>query len=280
MDNATGAGWRTRWIPVASMLAGLMLFSGIAESQISLDVDIQPGNEFFTNGVPYTCTVLIDRVDASSAPDSEVTALGLAVTLPADWKLMRNAGDDCAVALVEMQAGAPVSSLSGTTAFVKGAAYTYTDPPANTTCVPLPTTGDVLEITWLPGSAETPAPVAFPVELRLTLAPSGNECSNANAGAEVRYRVGAGGEQTATAATEIVSECVSDPVFNGDANGDGSVDPSDAQLCFEVFLQIPEALSSFVPNGVFDFCGGSDGMDPGDAQGIFNFFLQKANPCE
>lgn len=66
----------------------------------------------------------------------------------------------------------------------------------------------------------------------------------------------------------------------GDADGNGTVTPGDAQVIFNCFL-IPQQCSSQAQQ-CGDLCpaGGDDHITPGDAQGAFNIFLGISPPCQ
>lgn len=252
-------------------LTGVLALGGAAFAQPTLDIAVDAPAEYTPSGT-VEVTITISRTDSDANPDGDVTALGAEITLPTGWKLERDADANCASTIDDNQTAGVNSTIQ-----VKGSNQTFVDPPANTTCVAIPTTGDVLEIFWIPEGGNDPLPVAFPVVVTATLV-AANSTGDQDIDATVKYRVLEGAEQTAAGSDTLAQGqgggCVTAP---GDANGDNSVDPADAQLAFEAFLQIPEALDAITPCG--DFCGSGDGVDPADAQGIFNQFLQVGNPC-
>lgn len=260
-------------------LSGVLAFGGTALAAPVLDITVAAPDTYVA-GQTVDVQISIERTDATADPDSDVTALGAEIALPTGWKLDRDPDSNCAVAVVETQNGVAANPATNSTVNVKGSNQTFVDPPANTTCVAIPTSGDTLEVFWIPedSGGGTPLPVDFPVVLTVTLTAAGNSSGQQNINGTVKYRVLEGGEQTGTGGDSIDQEvggCVTAP---GDANGDNSVDPADAQLAFEAFLQIPEALAAINPD-CGDFCNTGDGVDPADAQGIFNQFLQLPNPC-
>lgn len=258
--------------------SGAALLHGWAGAEVSLSYGWDAEGPF-SNEVPVSVKLTISRSDVSADPDSDVTAMGVAWTVPDGWTLLRDVQDDCAPAIVETQNDEPVDPSQHPVVFIRGANVTYLDPPENTRCAPLPATGSVLELNWLPSGGEVPLPFDFPVTVTLRFwAPDFELCTLWESETQVLYRVGDGGEETA-GGDGIEHECGFFSYPPGDLNGDDAVDPSDAQLCFEAFLQIPEALNRIVPTAT-EFCGGSDGADPGDAQGIFNAFLELPNPCD
>jgi len=262
---------------------GVVLLGGAAWAEVNLQIQLET-EAFYSAGTTTTVRLEIVRADVNSDPDSDVTAMGVALTLPDAWTLVRDAGNACAPALLETQNDEPVDPANHPVVFVKGANVTYLDPPSNTNCAPLPGSGNVLELNWVPGGGDVPLSLDFPVAIKLVLfvpadAPEAELCQPVEIETLLRYRVLDGGEQTDTGGSSVDADCVVDPVSDGDLNGDNSVDPADAQLCFEVFLQIPEALDAIVNPGIGDFCGPGDGFDPADAQGIFNTYLQLPNPC-
>jgi hypothetical protein len=268
-------------VKVAGMaLSGVLALSGAAFAQAALDITVDAPDTYIA-GSTVDVDITIDRTDASGDPDSDVTAIGAEIALPTGWKLDRDADSNCAVAVVETQNGVAANPATNSTVNVKGSNQTFVDPPNNTTCVAIPTTGDTLEVFWIPedSGGGTPLPVNFPVVLTVTLSVPNGNTGIKNINGTVKYRVLEGGEQTGTGGDTIdagiVDGCTTQP---GDANGDNSVDPADAQLAFEAFLQIPAALAAINPD-CGDFCNAGDGVDPADAQGIFNQFLQLPAPC-
>lgn len=245
-----------------------------AGSQVNLAVTVEMPDTATPSGT-LDATIAINRTDASPAPDSDVTAIGVELGLPAGWKLERDVDGNCAVSATDNQTPGVNSTLQ-----VQGANQTYVDPPNNTTCVALPPEGNTLEFFWLPEGGDNALPVSFPIVVNLTLTvPEGGTCfPQRDLAATLRYRVLNGDERVANGIDSIPAECAECPTNPGDANGDGSVDPADAQLAFEAFLQFPEALA-IINVGCGDFCNAGDGVDPADAQGIFNTFLQLPNPC-
>lgn len=250
---------------------------GLAGAQVHLDFYWEPDGPY-SDEAPAKVLLNIERADVSADPDSDVTAMGFTWTLPDGWTLARDANNNCAPAVVETHYGAPINPAEHPLLFVKGANLTYLDPPTNTQCAPLPATGRVLEFNWIPGGGENPLPLVFPLTVELKVwAPGLDFCEVVESDAQLRYRVGDGGEQTASGnGGDVIWDCY--PFPPGDVNSDSSVDPLDAQLCFEAFLQIPEALA-IVNTYTGDFCIAGDGLDPRDAQGIFNEFLQLPDPC-
>ncbi|MFM1918447.1 MAG: Dockerin type domain [Candidatus Hydrogenedentota bacterium] len=255
-------------------LSGLVAFGGAAFAQPALDITVD-APDTYTPGSTVDVTITIARTDATAADDADVTALGAEITLPSGWKVERDADANCDVAVSDNQVVGTNSTIQ-----VKGSNQTFVDPPANTTCVAIPTTGDVLEIFWIPedGGSGDPLPVNFPVVVSATLTVPAQSSGQQAIDGTVKYRVLEGGEVSETGGDTLEAAaggCLTAP---GDANGDNSVDPADAQLAFEAFLQIPEALAAINPD-CGDFCNTGDGVDPADAQGIFNQFLQVGNPC-
>lgn len=268
-------------IKMAGMaLSGVLALSGSAFAQATLDITVDAPDTYVAGGT-VDVAITIDRSDATADPDSDVTAIGAEIALPTGWKLDRDADSNCAVAVVETQNGVAANPVTNSTVNVKGSNQTFVDPPTNTTCVAIPTSGDTLEVFWIPedSGGGTPLPVDFPVVLTVTLTVPNGNTGIKNVNGTVKYRVLEGGEQTGTGGDSLDAEdpsgCVTAP---GDANGDNSVDPADAQLAFEAFLQLPDALAAINPD-CGDFCNTGDGVDPADAQGIFNQFLQLPNPC-
>lgn len=245
-----------------------------AGSQVNLAVTVEMPDTA-TPGVAFDATLTIARTDASPAPDSDVTAIGVELGLPSGWKLERDVDGNCAVSATDNQTGGVNSTIQ-----VQGANQTYVDPPANTTCVALPPEGNTLEFFWLPEGGGNALPVSFPIVMNLTLTvPEGGDCfPQRDLAATLRYRVLNGDERVANGIDSIPAECAECPTNPGDANGDGGVDPADAQLAFEAFLGFPDAVTQLSENCA-DLCETGNGVDPADAQGIFNTFLQRPNPC-
>jgi hypothetical protein len=245
-----------------------------AGAQVNLAVTVEMPDTA-TPGVPFDATLTIARTDASPAADSDVTAIGVELGLPSGWKLERDVDGNCAVSATDNQTPGVNSTIQ-----VQGANQTYVDPPANTTCVALPPEGNTLEFFWLPEGGGNALPVSFPIVVNLTLTvPEGGDCfPQRDLAATLRYRVLNGDERVASGIDSLPAECAACATAPGDANGDGSVDPADAQLAFEAFLQFPEAIAALEPE-CGDFCESGNGVDPADAQGIFNAFLQLPNPC-
>lgn len=248
--------------------SGILMASGAAFGQIALDIEVDAPDSY-TGGSPVTVTFTIDRTDASGNSDSDVTALGAEIALPAGWKLERDVDANCAISIDDNQVSGTNSTIQ-----VKGANIAFipgSNPPA---CSPIPQTGDVLEIFWIPedGGGQDPLPVDFPVVVTATFIAT--TCAEDQAiDATVKYRVLAGLEQSNTGA-DTTSCASSGCALPGDATGDNSVDPGDAQAIFEFFLGIGGVDSE----DCADFC--TDGsIDPGDAQGVFNQFLGVPDPC-
>jgi putative pyrroloquinoline-quinone binding quinoprotein/fibronectin type III domain protein len=66
----------------------------------------------------------------------------------------------------------------------------------------------------------------------------------------------------------------------GDANGDGSVTPGDAQAAFDYFLGIETPPHPENCDVCPTFPDGDGSVTPGDAQAIFNVFLGLPTPCD
>lgn len=261
----------------AALAAAVLACAPLAGAQVILNVSVD-APEQVTPGSTAELLITVDRADASLSPDSDVTAIGIELGLPAGWKAERDADSNCAVGITDNQVAGVNSTIQ-----VQGANQTYVDPPANTTCVALPPEGNVLEFFWIPdtGGDGDALPVSFPLIINASIVvpnTTGGCTPQIDAVATLRYRVLNNDESISTGIDSIPENCLDCPTNGGDANGDGSVDPADAQLAFEAFLQFPAALEALVPT-CGDYCGNGDGVDPADAQGIFNTFLQLPNPC-
>ncbi len=266
--------------PLVAMLLGaaaLIFPTSLAHAQITLAIQVE-APELVTPGGKADVVITIDRTDATLFPDSDVTAVGVELGLPAGWKAERDADSNCAVSVSDNQVVGNNATIQ-----IQGANQTYLDPPANTICAALPAEGAVLEFFWVPdtGGGGEALPVSFPIIINARFdvpAATGGCTVQIDTVATLLYRVLNGDERSASAIDSIPADCPECVTQPADANGDGSVDPADAQLAFEAFLQFPDALAAIVP-ACGDFCGSGDGMDPADAQGIFNTFLQLPNPC-
>lgn len=261
---------------IVAMALSIIAATTNASAQTSLKISVDAPDEYIP-GETTTLDVTISRSDGGNEiPD--LVALVASITFPDGWTVVRDPLNNCALSYEEAQGGVPVNPNASAAAVIVGSNATYSDPPTNTVCAPVPraSDNDVLDIVWIVQNDEN---LTFPITLSFDVATSSGPCS-ASYTANVNHREGASGEIVGDGGGDV-TECsvIVDPVSDGDLNGDGSVDPSDAQLCFDAFLQIPEALAIVVPTAT-DFCGGSDGADPADAQGIFNAFLQFPNPCE
>lgn len=250
-------------------LSGLVAFGGASFAQPVLDITVD-APDTYTPGSTVDVTITIARTDVTGADDADVTALGAEITLPSGWKVSRDADANCDVAVGDNQVVGTNSTIQ-----VKGSNQTYVDPPANTTCVAIPTTGNVLEIFWIPesGGSGDPLPVNFPVEVNATLTVPGNSAGQQAIDGTVKYRVLEGGEVSETGG-DTLEAAASGCALPGDVNGDNSVDPADSQAIFDFFLGRPGAINE----DCGDFCTDSS-IDPADAQGVFNAFLGRPSPC-
>ncbi|MBI1319425.1 MAG: hypothetical protein GC168_10835 [Candidatus Hydrogenedens sp.] len=265
----------------AFTLIAVLALAGAAHAQVVLgDVTVEADAEY-TPGENVNVTITIDRSDATADPDDDVTALGGELTLPTGWKLALDADNNCTPVLQSGETGLD-NQVANTNARVqiKRSQTTFLDPPTNSVCTPVPETGDVLEFFWLDAQASNPLPVSFPVVLKIVVTSTGNSTGQQQFDLQAKYRVSTGSEQTTDAAPATTEQGVGGcQTVAGDADGSGGVDPADAQLAFDAFLGVQEAVDQ-LNSECGNFCDpGSSGIDPADAQGIFNQFLGVQDPC-
>jgi hypothetical protein len=264
----------------AFALVTVLALSGSAYAQVVLgDVTVE-ADATYSPGENVNVTITIDRSDATADPDDDVTALGGELTLPTGWTLALEADNDCTPVL---QAGESaldnqVQNVNARVQFKRNQAL-FTDPPTNSTCTPVPDTGNLLEFFWLDAQANNPLPVNFPVVLKLVLTSAANSTGAQNLDLQAKYRVDTGEEQT----TDIDPVAIAQgeggcQTVGGDADGGGGVDTDDVQLAFDAILEIPEAVAALNADCA-DFCGAGNGLDTDDVQGIFNFILEIPDPC-
>jgi hypothetical protein len=257
-----------------ALLGSMALCSAAFAQELDIWIDLPL---VYTAGDTVPVVVNIERIDAESTPDSNVTAMGIELTLPTGWTLARDPNNNCASAFVEDQGGSPVNPANNAVALFKDATQTYADPPNNTTCIQLPFEGFGLEFIWIPnnGGAADGLPISFPVELTVPLVAGPLvECGLHRIDGDVRYRVLTGSEATNTGSTYL-NECVIiECEVMGDANGDGTLDIDDVQHLFEFVINVEPSLDEFCS----DVC--SDTLiDVVDVQGLFNMIIQLPNPC-
>ncbi len=267
---------RLRGLGFACALLGSM---ALCSAAIAQDLDIWIDLPLvYTAGDTVPVVVNIERIDAESTPDSNVTAMGIELNLPTGWTLARDPNNNCASAFVEELGGSPVNPAVNAVAVFKDAAQTYADPPNNTTCIQLPLEGFGLEFIWIPnnGGGGEPLPINLPLQLTVpVVAGADGECgTNSGIYGIVRYRVLTGSEETGIGG-ELDEECV--PVCEteiGDSDSSGVVDIDDVQQLFEYVIAVVPSVDEFCS----DVCG--DGIvDIDDVQGIFNMLIQLPNPC-
>lgn len=270
MATLSRVGWNLGGLAKAAgyALSGTLLLGGSAFGQIVLGLTIDAPAEV-DPGTQATVTFTIDRIPPGDIPaDSDVKALGAEITLPTGWKLVRDIDANCAIDIDDNQIAGTNSTIQ-----VKGSNTGLIDP---THCAPIPATGDVLEVFWIPesGGSGDPLPVNFPVVVTANFDVPANCAGTANFNGVVKYRVLAGLEQTANGTDS--TNCT-DPgcALPGDVDDDGAVTPGDAQMAFDFFLGAGQLTNP----DCGDLC--ADGsVNPGDAQGMFNTFLVVSPICE
>ena len=262
----------------AFALVTVLALSGPAYAQIpAIDLSaVIEADATYEPGENVNVTITIDRTDSDPALDDQVTAVGGELTLPADWTLAIDADDNC-VPVLQSGETALDNQVQNTNARVqfKRNQSLFNDPPNNTICTPVPDTGNLLEFFWLDAQANNPLPVAFPIVLKIVLTTPGNGTGDQNLGAEIKYRVSTGPEETtdsnvATVEIGVVGGCTN----VGDADGNTFVDIDDVQALFDFVAEAPGAsvnveCSNFCLNGEVDI---------DDVQGLFNFVAEAPEP--
>ena len=261
----------------AFALMAAVAMSGVAGAQditLSADVDA-PDN--FAAGEEVEVTLTITRTDANANDDSDVTAIGGELALPAGWKLSLDADNDCDPVLQdgETTIDNQAAGVNAQVQFKRDQAL-FVDPPDNTECTPVPPTGDTLEFFWLDAQVNDPLPVSFPIVLNLVLvaAASGTGSSgDQDIDLTVKYRVTTGEEVTPAPTGSDTTSGADGCALPGDADLSGGVDPADAQASFLSFLGL-----ATVDVDCANICDpDTSGVDPADAQGIFLQFLGLPN---
>jgi len=156
----------------------------------------------YTPGATYPITITFSRTDGTAASDSEVTALGGELTLPAGWSLTLNPDNECAPVpqAGESRLDNQVPGVNPTVHFKQNQSL-YSDPPANTQCVPVPEIGNMLELFFIEDDSESPLPLDFPIIVKATLTVPPASSGTKSLSLRTLYRVGAGGGQVDTAPT-------------------------------------------------------------------------------
>ena len=150
----------------------------------------------YTPGATTEVTVTIDRTDGGGASDSDVTALGLELTLPTGWALATDAGANCDALVVETQGGAPIDTGTNAPVNFIRSQERYTDSPSNSTCEDVPSTGNTLAMYWLGTQSNDPQPLQFPLELTMTLHVPAVSQGSQLLECVLRYRVNNGTEDS------------------------------------------------------------------------------------
>jgi hypothetical protein len=253
-------------------LSGAVLLGGSAFAQVELDISVDAPDTYPAEGGTVAFTFTVERTDVNADPDSDVTAVGAEIVLPTGWKLERDIDSTCDATISDNQTVGVNSTIQ-----VKGADnVTPIGAPPNEVCPPIPATGDTLEVFWIPegGGGDTPLPVAFPLEVSLTVTVPSSTTGTQNIGATVKYRVLEGGEETGTGGDTIDESVVVGCTNPGDGDGNATVDVDDVQAIFDFII----AVRPDIDDDCADFCDDSV-VDVSDVQGIFNSIIQLPNPC-
>ena len=254
-------------------LSGAVLLGGSAFAQVELDISVDAPDTYPAAGGTVAFTFTVERLDVNADPDSDVTAVGAEIVLPAGWKLERDIDSTCDATITDNQTAGVNSTIQ-----VKGADnVTPIGAPPNEVCPPIPATGDTLEVFWIPegGGGDTPLPVDFPLEVSLTVTVPASTEGTQNIGATVKYRVLEGGEETGTGGDTIdQDQIIGCTTSLGDADGNATVDVDDVQALFDFIIQVRPTIEEECS----DFCADTF-VDVSDVQGIFNSIIQLPNPC-
>ena len=261
----------SRCVSGGLMACLLLLPTQAAFAQLTLGLGLD-APESYADGDLVTVSITLDRTDSGEI-DPTSFGLGLELDVPPGWKIQRDPENDCAVSTTETQQGVPASPRSFS---LMGEGITYTDPPFNTLCAPIPPSGDTVEMLGAEGGGDGLFPGGFPVVLSFTFTtPVTPESGFQPIDLSCSYFVDSSPIVVISAATSIENEAPPECANPGDVNSDGFVDVVDVQDLFNELIQLPgDPLNPLCS----DYCENSS-TDVWDVQAIFNSLIALPNPC-
>lgn len=265
---------------IASGVLSLALVMTGAAQTVDLDVSGNVDPEYIP-GQPLTVEFVFSGTGVTT---EEVTALGWEVSgFPAGTEVITDApANNCEPSLVVNPGppGAPAVNVKRP----EPAVLNQGQP--NEACNPIMTDGTApFEFFFLARDDNegetTPHPVTLPVTVQVEFQTPAETQGDLTLSVLFRYRIDSGEEVNNEGAEAELRLTIIEPpgcvTTQGDADGNGSVTPGDAQLVFLQFLGV-EPLSA--PECVQ--CDGDDtgNITPGDAQAIFDVFLGVQAMCD